>query len=970
MIKPIRYFIMFISLIAFFISGCGGSDDSDGSGTVLYNVVEKTVSVTGSGSLDMTTQSGVTAKAEKETFDENVNVRITENENTEGLSSQFTSASRLYTISAEKTKISALGEEIRTKVTSIAKPIAITIPNSIGKPGVYYIGVRENSYKDWNYLLVNNNNSIDNPVIIPSRSSVTSNNSPEFVLMTYNVDFQFTLFYATEEQLRSLPEAGITGFKAEAAPPEYETENDHYAENLTVNIAVSGDNLNSISASDYIVEIGFMNNDCLQYNSTVIPVYGANPAYKVSHADAGSGNSYRHTITLNSIRDLQNSTLSFGLELTKVSPKLFPPDFTVTLKVNGSPKVLAYEKTQGITLTEKKHGQDEPEEPEKPEHEITYINVVSTNPANGSENVATSSGQITITFDKELADNTDWDSLFTLKTGTATVPVDYEYRDRTLIVTYSSLEEDKIYTALIAEGVSGAEEYSQTARAAFAFSTGSMPAEPEIIEADYINIVETSPVNGFTGVATEPGNIITVKFDKDLAPDNDWESFVSLTGTIGSATYEFSYEDKVLTIKHDGLMDETIYTVFIKAGMKGAEPNSESRSAAFSFTTRKHGILPVTASVSSPAATTEVPASAAIVIEFSDEIDWQDESSELVTLKADNKLIACDYSYESGKLTVTPSASLLFNTEYTLNVSKYLRPVSENEEMVPMQFSFTTENNEATAVITGDETKTSDGKYFLIDNLEFSIEFSRAIADTEKAKNQFYLLKNNTSQERITVAFDPSGLSAIVTIHNALESETDYTLGFNEFTDSDNTTVRPAQITFTGMTGITVESFEINYGEGWVAADGCSNLPNHGSARISFSMPVAPSAAKLVYADGSERTVYIENKTEENSATIEFDYSRLAYGATFGLMADYTDSETGQVIKTDIHTFQTGLPEELDLQNPEKPNSEENPYIVCSALALDQIRSFDYINSGYYFKHCTKTIVIQGNRYFYRQHET
>ena len=71
-----------------------------------------------------------------------------------------------------------------------------------------------------------------------------------------------------------------------------------------------------------------------------------------------------------------------------------------------------------------------------------------------------------------------------------------------------------------------------------------------------IKVASTSPTAGATNVSTNQG-IISIKFDKELASDNDWASFTNLTSPNCIVPITATYADKTLSIKYNGLTPAT-----------------------------------------------------------------------------------------------------------------------------------------------------------------------------------------------------------------------------------------------------------------------------------------------------------------------------------------------------------------------------------------------------------------------------
>ena len=149
------------------------------------------------GSIFLCMPSGLILEAkEPNTFDSNATIKIVENSNFECSDKEFQSVSSLFTISAEKTEISSLEGETKSKITNVEKPIRITVPNKyiIGK---YYVGTRANSNSPWNYTPINNDGTSE-PLYHESGRAAVSIIPKEFIINTYSTDFQFAIFVKTE----------------------------------------------------------------------------------------------------------------------------------------------------------------------------------------------------------------------------------------------------------------------------------------------------------------------------------------------------------------------------------------------------------------------------------------------------------------------------------------------------------------------------------------------------------------------------------------------------------------------------------------------------------------------------------------------------------------------------------------------------------------------------------------------------
>ncbi len=830
--KYLNYIIAVMVMVALILVGCGNSSSDDfWDPSSVAEIVEKKAQVEPNGSISMYTQSGISVKAQEGTFDSDVSVKVREEKPSESLSSEFSTASNLITISAEKASGSSFSE-IKKRVTSVEKPVTIVVPNNLMKQGVYYIGSRANSSRSWKYTVINDGNSPTNPLMLSSRYA-TDNCPLEFYVTTYDVAFQFAVFLEAKDTPVS-PKTVITNFTAEAEPSEYVLEKGFYKDDIKVKVAISGDNLGNLNSGNYIVELGFLNDDKYEYNLSTFPISGASADYKVSTEDAGAGNKYKHTVILKNISDYNNNTLSFTIGASKLTTQILPDNFTVTVNVDEGTDILPYKDTKGIILTNK--SKDNPQE-----HEITYIKVVSTSPANSA-----------------------------------------------------------------------------------------------------------------TGVATDSNSVITIEFEKELKADTEWGSFVTLTSGTDIIPVSYEYNDKTLTLKHSGILPDKIYTVKINEGIKGTEEYTESAAYAFAFSTIKHAETTVTAEMKTPAATSDVGVSTKIEIAFSEDIKWEPESQKLVTLLLGTTQVECAYFYENKVLTLTPVEKLGFNKTYAVCVSKYLALQNESAEMQGDQrFEFSTVASEGTPSITSDTSKSVDGKYYLVADQKFSIDFNKVIINEETAKQKIYMQKDGIAFHDFSVEFDADMQVANINVNVAFEVDKTYKVAVAGFTDNDGSVVKSAECSFTAMSAIELENLELDCGSGWQQASGSSDVAVTGKMRVTLTQVAEPNMVlvKLVDEKGVETTgpVFSTTTTEKNTV-IEFNYSSLKYLTKYGAVISYTDTVTGQSLKSDIIQFETTVPDCLALADPSQPNSETNPYLVYTAAALDQIREEEYLAQGYYFK--------------------
>lgn len=817
----IRLFIIAMAVVILTVAGCcnrGGDFIEDSSPKF---VSEDTISTNQDGSLDMHTQSGVTLRADKETFDSNVNIKITENKSFEGIDSKFSNTSSLFTISAEKIETSSLHGQSKSTITTVDKPVYITVPNRINKNGVYFLGMRPDSNQPWKFALINDDNSSSKPLTVNSRLSL-NNYSAEFHFITFNVSFQFSIFYEIEnDPARTV----ITDLKAEAEPSEYELADGRYKDDIKIKTTVYGDNLSNLSSDNIIVEIGFLNDNNIKYTANTFPITGAIANYDVSDTKVGTGNRYKHTVTLTNISDFNNNTLTFGIGTSQLPMEDFPTSFTVTVKVPQAPKILPFEKTIGLTLNSKA--------PEK-----KYIKVVSTTPANGTTNASPNSGNVIIKFDNELA-------------------------------------------------------------------------------------------------------------------DNDWASFITFSDASGSLPIEVTYADKTLYINHGPLEVNNEYNLEIKPGIKGIESDSEIEPFNLTFTT--HPMTVVTATLLTPSTTSDIALDTNVILAFSGDISWEPEYKEFVTISSGTSSpIECTYSYSPANhlLTVTPAENLLFNSKYLIKISKNLTLNNPGAHMDDdQQFEFTTIASETTPIITPDTSKSVDGKYYLVANQKFNIDFNKEI-DVEIAKQNIYMQKDGSDFTDFSVDVSANKLNATINVNVPFEAAKTYKAGVKEFSAVDGTILKSADTTVTAMPALTLEKFELDQGSGWQLASGSTDvIYETGKFRLTFNQPVNPAKVQFTDKNGLNMAEpVVSTSTTDINSVLEFNYNNLKYLTTYNVVISVNDTTIGQCLESDVYAFETTYPRHLVLADESLENSITNPYVVYCAQALDEIRLDEYRDHGWYFK--------------------
>lgn len=912
------YFISILSVAIIFIIGCSNSNSSDYI-TIdePQEIITPSQRVNADGSVVVKTASGLVFDAKKNTFDSEVEIKIKEKIVEEPLSDYFSTASKLYTVTAEKNSSEPLGGKIT--VTNVEKPVFITIPNTINEKGIYYVGFRKDQNNDWNYALINDDNSDNKPLVVSSRFAI-DNNKSEFVIKTYDVSLQFVLFIELETKI--LNKAVIKDFASWVEPSKIKTADNHYAENLKVSLNIFGDNVSSMKLTDCTADVIFFNNDNSEYDNKTLPIIGASAKHSVSSNKSGAGNKYIHTISLSNFSEFSGDKLSFEIGLNNVEKSLFPATFSVRLNVADSADVLAYTGTKGLLIVEA----------EKPE--TRYIHAMLRKPAENAF-IASSARTLEIQMPEAIIWTADCERLVKVISSNInedSVKYNYSYADSLLTIErQSDFAANGSYSVEIAEGIKAVADYTELASATFNFSV--MPdIEPEVT---YIKIASIIPADKAENVATDTSVIIS--FDGDLSWSKESESKVTLKTGSDAVVCDYAYADRKLTLTHKGLDCNRLYIVDIAEGLVPVASNTVVASGSFCFmTVTKQETKLINVSATMPnngEIDVATDSSAVISITFEQEVAEDTDWSKFVTMKSGSDVASITFKYSDKVLTILHDA-LAEDTMYTVTVNSGIKGKEANSETAAKEFVFRTVAAKTVTVtpeIKLDETRTIDGKYWLASGMEFSIDFKKPIADAANALANISIKTGSEDSLNFTAdGFVDGSQVATVTVTSDLAADKLYTVTVEEFTDSDGSQIRTVYTSFATLPDIDVLSVSI--------ASGAQNVvPLEGSVVVCFSKAVTENAIRLVNAEGVEVTEGVTYEATEGSCSLT--YSNLEAIASYGVFIAYTDSVTGQKVPTQTITFSTLSLDEPFLVNPDEPNSKENPYLIYTVKALDKVRN-------------------------------
>ena len=256
-----------------------------------------------------------------------IKVTITEQKQNIQNTSYFDNSELLYTynITAYLDSSSILGS--KTSVTSLEKPLRVTIPSSDNTNGKGFIGIKESENDPWRFCSVDDGSTFAQEV--------------SFNIYRLGTKFAFVTFDGNTNN--KLPETYVTSITASSTTSIF-VKDGKYQEDLTIKGIMNGVNLDSLNPSDLRARIIYRNN---RAEEAPIKVNGINVAQTSKSDKTIPGYTYSHSFIVDSINESNlmstNGDFAFKLNLNGVETQLFPSGFLIEFynKVN-SEKVLPY----------------------------------------------------------------------------------------------------------------------------------------------------------------------------------------------------------------------------------------------------------------------------------------------------------------------------------------------------------------------------------------------------------------------------------------------------------------------------------------------------------------------------------------------------------------------------------------------------------------------------------------------------
>ena len=229
-------------------------------------------------------------------------------------------------------------------------------------------------------------------------------------------------------------------------------------------------------------------------------------------------------------------------------------------------------------------------------------------------------------------------------------------------------------------------------------------------------VLSTVPANAATGVS--PYAPLSATFNKAIDPATLTGASFTLTGPSGAVTGVVSYDAGTMTAVFTpaaALAAQTTYTATLTTAVEDINGVPLAADYTWSFTTGDADTTPPAIATRVPAPeAVDVPASAQVVVTFSEAIAPASLDADHFILTGPFGAVPADLSYDPAAfaVTLTPQAPLLYSTEYTVTVDGSTADTAGNPLGADDTWTFTTMPEPEMQVYFGDlhnHTSYSDG---------------------------------------------------------------------------------------------------------------------------------------------------------------------------------------------------------------------------------------------------------------------
>ena len=355
--------LLFIVCLIASLYGCGGSA-VDYFGISHQDIVKRdntTISPRGQFSKPITFTSGATINTtEDNTMAENVVVNVTETMTSNIGVNPIGKPDYIYVYDI---KAELYADGIKTKATSLEKPLQLTLPTThLDKSGICYAGIRDDESSPWKYIRLSDDSSAS-----PMDSAYT------FELFRTGV--QVALFSYNKPVGEAGKDISVAGMVATVTPLLGYDDEEKYLDDLVFDIKLTGTNLSGLSNSDLAVSIIYRT---AKSSPVTIKSNGftcSQTSEKNSDAAVSGNNYFVHTLKAAGFDATfgGEAEIKFVLDLKGISKSDFPTDFLLEVSsVDGNAEnLIPFRYSSKISFKAEKAKSPDPE-PEPTVYAIAY----------------------------------------------------------------------------------------------------------------------------------------------------------------------------------------------------------------------------------------------------------------------------------------------------------------------------------------------------------------------------------------------------------------------------------------------------------------------------------------------------------------------------------------------------------------------------------------------------------------------
>ena len=495
-----------IALAIFY--GCGSHSSNPLSVSAPSEIVlsSREVVIDEKGRLpSITFPNGVKIEASEEnTLTPGITVIVTELERSSRNIDYFTNSyhSYIYRITAYQNSSDLI--ESKTYVTTLEKPVKVTISKDTNSQGIVLAGINENESEPWRFF------NLSGPSAnITNLARLSEAGPKEYTFELYRLGIQLALITYDSSAGSKIPDTFISCINASSSA-HIIVKDGKYTEDLTLKCILNGQNLAYMKPSDFRAKITYRNN---LSKSSSINVNGIKVSQITAADNTVPSYSYAHSFLVDSLSDsnLMSSEgeFTFILNLKNVETQSFPSGFLIEFFNKVDPeKIIPYKYTEFFTI-------------KKAESINITLSSSDANLADKVQNLYV----LNPTF--KITSNYDFDKSEKEKIAKAisvsnidSAKVSKVWKDKTLTLSFKeNLQQNTSYTISIGD-VNNKEGFIITTFKDFIFTT-----KPELYKIEY-------NYNGGNETAPNPSayDVTTAEFTLNN-PTKEGYDFIGWSGT-------------------------------------------------------------------------------------------------------------------------------------------------------------------------------------------------------------------------------------------------------------------------------------------------------------------------------------------------------------------------------------------------------------------------------------------------------